>query len=191
MRSIWTRVLQRRRARSAPRHLETRALERDGERVGQGRLRHHAAQLDAQMHDGLRDLRADAADDAVGAHQPGRRHGLEEMLGHQGVDGGYAGDVDDGDAAPGLDDALEQALHHDLRARAVERADEGQREDTLPELDDRRGQLEHLLLLAGDDPLAGSSGRPRWCRGPDGRGRAWPPTSRPRPGRDRARAPGG
>ena len=54
----------------------------------------------------------------------------------------------------GLDDALQQALHHDLRARAVERADQRQREDAVPQLDDRRGQLEHLLLLAADDLFA-------------------------------------
>ena len=44
---------------------------------------------------------------------------------------------------------LQQVLHHDLRARAVERADQRQREDAVPELHDRRRQLEHLLLLRG------------------------------------------
>ena len=33
----------------------------------------------------------------------------------------------------GLDDALQQELHHDLRARAVERADQWQREKAVPE----------------------------------------------------------
>ena len=54
----------------------------------------------------------------------------------------------------GLDDPLQQALHHDLRARAVERADQRQREDAVPELHHRRRQLEHLLLLARDHLLA-------------------------------------
>ena len=55
---------------------------------------------------------------------------------------------------PGLDDLLEQGLHDDLGPGAVERADHRQGEDAVPELHDRRGQLEHLLLLAADDLLA-------------------------------------
>ena len=58
-----------------------------------------------------------------------------------------------GDA--GLDDALQQALHHDLRAGAVERADQRQREDAVPQLDDRRRKLQQLLLLTINDALAG------------------------------------
>ena len=57
-------------------------------------------------------------------------------------------------SAPGLDDPLEQGLHDDLRAGAVERADQRQREDAVPELHDRRRELEQLLLLARDDLLA-------------------------------------
>jgi hypothetical protein len=90
------------------------------------------------VHDGLRDLRADAADDALGAHEARRRDSLQEMLGNQRVHGGHAGDVDDRDARAGVDDPLEQGLHHDLRARAVERADQWQCEDAVPQLDDRR-----------------------------------------------------
>ena len=51
-------------------------------------------------------------------------------------------------AGAGVDDLLQQALHHDLRARAVERADQREREDAVPQLDHRRRQLQHLLLLA-------------------------------------------
>jgi len=76
------------------------------------------------VHDGLGDLRADAADDAVSAHEAGRGDGLEQVLGDQGVDGRHAGDVDDGHAGAGLHDALQQRLHDDLRAGAVEGADE-------------------------------------------------------------------
>ena len=54
----------------------------------------------------------------------------------------------------GVDDALQQALHHDLRAGAVERADERQRQDAVPQRDDRRRQLQQLLLLADDHLLA-------------------------------------
>ena len=53
-------------------------------------------------------------------------------------------------AAPVSTICLQQALHHDLRARAVERADERQREDAVPQLHHRRRQLEQLLLLARD-----------------------------------------
>ena len=55
----------------------------------------------------------------------------------------------------GLDDPLQQRLHDDLGPGAVERADHRQGQDAVPELHDRRGQLEHLLLLAADDLLAG------------------------------------
>ena len=92
-----------------------------------------AVQVHAEMDDRLRDLRPDAADDAVGAHQPRGRHRLQQVLRDQRVDGRHAGDVEDGDRRAGLDDALQQVLHHDLRARAVERADERQRQDAVPQ----------------------------------------------------------
>ena len=57
-------------------------------------------------------------------------------------------------SAPEVDDALQQALHDDLGARAVERADQRQREDAVPQLDHRRRELEQFLLLAGDHLLA-------------------------------------
>jgi hypothetical protein len=66
------------------------------------------------VDDGLRDLRPDAADDAVGAHQADGRHGLEQVLRHQRVDGRHAGDVDDGDLGARLDDALQQRFHDQL-----------------------------------------------------------------------------
>lgn len=77
------------------------------------------------------------------------------MLSGQGVDCGDAGDVDDGDLGAGFDDALEERLHDGLGAGAVEGADDGEGEDAVPELDDGCGELEHLLLLAEDDGLAG------------------------------------
>ena len=131
-----------------------------------------------EVDDGLRDLRPDAADDAVGAHQPGGRDRLDQMLRHQRVDGRHAGDVDDGDLGAGVDDALQQVLHHHLRARAVERADQRQREDAVPELDDRRRQLQQFLLLARDDLLAGPLVALRWCRGRAGPAGASHPVSK-------------
>jgi hypothetical protein len=41
-----------------------------------------------------------------------------------------------------------------LRARGIERADHGQRDDAFPEFHHRRGELEHLALLAIDDLFA-------------------------------------
>ena len=73
---------------------------------------------------------------------------LMQVLRGQRVDRRHARDVEDRDLRAGLDDALEQALHDHLGARAVERADHRQREDAVPQLHDRRGQLEHVLLLA-------------------------------------------
>src|SRR6185312_338763 len=45
-------------------------------------------------------------------------------------------------------------LHDDLGARAVERADQRHREDALPQLHDRRRQLEQLRLLTCNDSVA-------------------------------------
>jgi len=42
----------------------------------------------------LRDLGSNAADDAIGAHQPRRRNGLEQMLRDDRVNGRNDGDVE-------------------------------------------------------------------------------------------------
>ena len=81
------------------------------------------------MNDGLRDLRPDAADDAVGPHQPRRRNGLQQVLRRQRIDGRHAGDIDDGDFGAVIDDVLKKVFHHDLRARAVERSDDRDRQN--------------------------------------------------------------
>ena len=87
--------------------------------------------------------------------EPGRGHRLDQVLGHQRVHGRHAGDVEDGDVGARVDDPLQQALHDDLGAGAVQGADQRQGQDAVPQLDDRRGELQHLLLLALDDLLAG------------------------------------
>src|SRR4051812_715343 len=125
-------------------------------RIGQGGLGGDALQVDAQVHDGLRDLRADAADDAFGAHQADGADGLQQVLGHECVHRGDAGDVDDGQVGAGFDDALQQRLHDELRAGGIQRADHGHGEDAFPELDHRRGELQQFLLLALDDLFAGA-----------------------------------
>src|SRR5262245_18111704 len=133
---------------------EAVALQRHGEGAGQRGLARHVAQLHSQVHDGLRDLRTDPADQAVRSHESGRGHRLQEMLGDQGVHRGHARDVNDGDGGARLHDACEEGFHDELGPLAVERADQGQGENALPQLDDRGGELEHAALLAGDDSLA-------------------------------------
>ncbi|CAM2160733.1 hypothetical protein PT2222_80317 [Paraburkholderia tropica] len=130
------------------------ALQRDREGVGERGFGGDVAQIDAQMHDGLRNLRTDAADDAVRAHQARGGDGLEQMLGDQRVDGRHAGDVDDRETRTGIDDLLQQALHHHLGARRIERADQRQRENAFPQLHDRCREFEQFFLLARDDRLA-------------------------------------
>ena len=51
-------------------------------------------------------------------------------------------------------DRFQQVLHHDLRARAVQRSDQRQRQDVLPELHHRSGKLQQFLLLARDHVFA-------------------------------------
>jgi hypothetical protein len=106
------------------------------------------------MNNRLSDLRTNAADDAVGAHQAGGRHGLEEMLRHQRIDSGYARNIDDGNFGAGFHNPLQQILHHHLCARAVERANQRQREDGIVQLHYRGGQFQHLFLLARDEIFA-------------------------------------
>jgi len=42
------------------------ALQREGKGIGQIRLRRDAVKIDAKMNDGLRNLRTNRADDAIG-----------------------------------------------------------------------------------------------------------------------------
>jgi hypothetical protein len=56
----------------------------------------------------------------------------------QRIDGRHTGDVDDRDLCTGRDDRLQQIFHHDLRAMAVERADQRHGENALPQGDNRR-----------------------------------------------------
>ena len=76
------------------------------------------------------------------------------MLSDEGVHRRNAGDVDDGDPGARLHDLLEEVLHHDLRAGAVQRADQRQRENAVPQLHHGGRQLQHVLLLAQDDLFA-------------------------------------
>ena len=70
------------------------------------------------------------------------------MLGDQCVDGRDTGNVDNDDLRTGSDHRFQKALHDDLRPGAVQGADQRQRHDPVPQLDDRGRQFQHLLLLA-------------------------------------------
>src|SRR5579883_2817798 len=129
------------------------ALQRQREGVSHRRLRDDV-ELHAEMDEGLGDLRADAADDAVRAHEARGRDRLEQMLRHHRVDRGHARDVDDRDLGARADDPLQEALHHHLGPRAIQGADQGKGEDSFPELHHRGGQLQHLLALPNDHRVA-------------------------------------
>ncbi len=102
------------------------------------------------MNNRCGNLRTDAADDALRAHQPRRGNRLEQVLRNQRVHGRYASDVDDRDARARAHDLLQQVLHHDLRAFAVQGADQRERQNAVPKLDDGSGEFQHFRLLAGD-----------------------------------------
>ncbi len=106
------------------------------------------------MHDRLRNLRPYSADDALGAHQPRCRDGLQQMLRHKRVHRGNTRDVDNCELGIGRDNRLQQVFHHNLRPRAIERADDRQCKDSIPKLHNRRRKLEQFLLLARDQFLS-------------------------------------
>jgi hypothetical protein len=60
------------------------ALQRQRESIRHRGLRYDI-ELQPQMNDGLGDLRADAADDTIGAHQSGSRYSFDEVLSYEGV----------------------------------------------------------------------------------------------------------
>jgi hypothetical protein len=129
-------------------------VKRERERVGERRLGGDVAELDAERHDRLRDLRPDAGDRALGPEQAGGADGLEQVLRDLGVHGRHAGDVDHRVVGARRHERVEELLHDQLSARRVERADERHRDDPLPQPYDRRGELKHRGRLVGDDLLA-------------------------------------
>ena len=54
--------------------------QRDHKSVGQGSLGGDVFEVDAEVDDGLGNLRADTADDAIGAHEARSSDGFEQML---------------------------------------------------------------------------------------------------------------
>ena len=97
----------------------------------------------------------DAADDAVRAHQPRRGDRLQQVLGDERVHGRHAGDVDDRDARARSRRSCWSRLSITTCVRALSSVPiSGRARTPVPQLDDRRRQLEQLLLLAGDHLLA-------------------------------------
>ena len=76
------------------------------------------------------------------------------MVGHGAVDRRDAGDVDHHDRGAVVPDRPQELLGELAGALGVEHADDRQDEQALAQLEDRRGQLPHGLLLVVDDPLA-------------------------------------
>ena len=73
------------------------------------------------------------------------------MLRDQRVDGWHASDVDDRDGGAVADNCLQQILHHHLCSLAVQRPNQRECQDTVPEAHYRSRNLEQFLLLAPDD----------------------------------------
>src|SRR5262245_57227435 len=117
------------------------ALQCKRKSVGHGGLRDNI-KLQSEMHDGLRDLRPDTTNDAVGSHKPGSGYRLDQMLRYLCVDGRHPGDVYNGDLSSGLHDVVEQVLHHHLSTLAVEGADQRKQNDPVPKLHYGSGKLQ-------------------------------------------------
>jgi hypothetical protein len=75
-------------------------MQREREGICHRRLRDDI-EFETKMHDGLGDLRSDTA-----PIQPSRRHRLDEVLRHERVDSGHAGNVDDRDLRTSGNDTL-------------------------------------------------------------------------------------
>src|SRR5829696_3683893 len=112
------------------------------------------AELDAERDEGLGDLGGEARDDHVRAHQARRVDGLDQVVGHRGVDRRDAGDVDHDHLRAVRADAPQQLLRELAGALAVEDADDRQDQEPLADLQHRRGELSDRLLLLADDALA-------------------------------------
>jgi hypothetical protein len=58
-------------------HGEAKAAQGEAKGVGESSLGDHVAEIDAEVNDGGGDLGANAADDAIGAHETGGGDGLQ------------------------------------------------------------------------------------------------------------------
>ena len=81
---------------------------------------------------------------------PHCRHRLDQVLGGLRVERRHPCDIHQRDRRIRLHDALQQALHELFGAFAVQCTDQRRRNDPVPHLHYRRGDLENLLRLPGD-----------------------------------------
>src|SRR4029078_7078544 len=79
--------------RTAPSDDKTTAFQCQRQRVGKSCLGTDVGEIDSKVDNGLSDLRAHTADDAVRAHPTYRRDGTHEVLRDQRVDCGNPSDV--------------------------------------------------------------------------------------------------
>ena len=142
------------------------ALQRERERVGERGLGDHVAELDAEVHDRLRDLRADAADDASA---PISRAAVTVFSRCCAVSVSTVGTPVMSMIAicgAGLDDALQQRSPSRPACGAL---------SSVPIIGSARTPSQSLTTgvdsssssccCRGDHLLAASAGTPRWCTG--------------------------
>lgn len=118
------------------------ALQCHDKGISQRGFRHHVFQVDAEMDNSLRNLRANSADDAVSVHEACRSNRFQQVLGHQRIHRRHAGNVDNCNQGSRFNDLLLQAFHDHLRACAIERPDQRQGQHIFPQLNDRRGKFQ-------------------------------------------------
>lgn len=115
-----------------------------------------APEVDAEGDDGLRDLRRDAGNDHMRAHEARRLHRLHHVVRDLRIHRLHAGDVDDHRLRPVAADRAQQLLGELARALGIENADDRHDEQPLPQRQHRRRQLlVDLLLLLADRGFAG------------------------------------
>src|SRR6266513_986162 len=114
----------------------------------------HLAQIHADRHQRLRDLRREAGHDDRRTQQTRSLDRLHEMVRHVRVHRRDAGDVDDDHLRAVGADGAQQLLRELSRALRVDDADDRQNQQSLAHLQHRGGQLPDGLLLLPDDPLA-------------------------------------
>ena len=100
--------------------------------------------------------------EAIGTHESRRRNRFQQMLRHQGIHHGNAGNIDNGEVERVFNDCIEQILHDHLRTRTVKSANQRQRQNVVPQANHGGGKFQQFLLLADDDFLARFLIRPPW-----------------------------
>src|SRR5437867_4981123 len=114
----------------------------------------HLPQVYPDINKGLGDFGRQTRHDHDRAEKPGGLDGLDEVVGHGGVDVRHARDVEHDDFGAVGPYAAEQLLGQLTRALGIDDADDRQDEQALPDLEHGGRQLADRLLLLADDALA-------------------------------------